>query len=74
MTPTLDDLRAKYPHLSLTVYAYSGQPVVLECITGDGTTFKFTAPTEADAIKKGFPEDFAEPAPAAPPAPSNVFD
>ena len=68
MTPTLDDLRTKFPHLSLCVYAFTGQPITLECITAEGKTFKFTAPTEADAIRQGFPEEFAEP------APTNVFD
>jgi hypothetical protein len=75
---TLDDLRARFPHLSLTLSAYRGQPVVLECIGLEGDIYKFTGPTEHDAIMAGFGEDLAppvaeEPAPTPTTAPS-VFD
>jgi hypothetical protein len=66
--PTLDALRALYPHLSLTLYMYAGQPATLEAITPDGKTFKFEGKTEAEAILAGFGEHFT------PPAASNVFD
>lgn len=77
MTPTLDALRAAYPHLSFTVYAYVGQPVTLEAITGDGKSFTFKGGSEAEAILKGFGDDFVEPAPPTTPAEapvSSVFD
>lgn len=71
---TLDDLRARFPHLSLTIYAYRGQPVTLECISPDGSIFKFTGATEHDAIMSGFGEDLAPPEVAAPTPTTSVFD
>jgi hypothetical protein len=76
---TLDDLRAKYPHLGFAVYAYTpGGPVTLECLTPDGTTYKFHGPTEAAAIAAGFAEEDETPVepPSPPPAPPpvSVFD
>jgi hypothetical protein len=70
---TLDDVRTAFPHLDLTLYAYQGQPVTLECISADGSIFTFTGATEHDAIKAGFGEELA-PAEQPAPAPSNVFD
>lgn len=73
MTPTIDALRAKYPALSFTLYAYSGEPCVLECINGDGKIFTFRGATEEAAIMAGFADDFAAPAAVAAP-PTNVFE
>jgi hypothetical protein len=65
---SLDDVRARYPHVGLALYAYEpGKPVTLECIGADGKTFKFTGRTEADAISKAFDEDDA---PSVAPTPS----
>jgi hypothetical protein len=80
---TLDDIRAKYPHLAVAVYALTpGGPVVLELLSADGSwSQKFTAPTEAAAVAQAFPDDEPvapvepTPPPAAPAVPvSNVFD
>jgi hypothetical protein len=69
----LDTLRRKYPHLAWAVYAFDpGGPVTLECITADGKTFPFVAPTLAAAIALGFPEDVEPKEPAAPG--TSVFD
>lgn len=75
---TLDDIRAAYPHLGLALYAYvPGGPFVLECLSTDGKTFKFTGATEADAVAAAFPD---EDTPAPPPPatavspPTNVFE
>ena len=70
MTPSLDALRVKYPHLSFTVYAYASKPVTLECITADGNIFAFSGPTEQAAILAGFADDFAVPDPPK----TSVFD
>lgn len=75
---TLDDIRAKYPHLGLALYAYEpGKPVTLEVIASDGKTFSWTAPTEEAAIAAAFEDDEAPPAPVIPTTPTttvNVFD
>lgn len=71
---TLDDLRAKYPHLGFAIYAYEpGGDVTLECHTPSGEVFTFTGPTADAAIQSGFADE--EPAPAPAPEPvSSVFD
>jgi hypothetical protein len=74
MTPSLDALRTKYPHLSFTVYAYTGKPVTLECITAEGKIFAFAGPTETEAILAGFGDDFTQPAPAPETPTTSVFD
>lgn len=72
---TLDDVRAKYPHLGLALYAYEpGKPVTLEVIASDGKTFSFAGPTEAAAIAAAFEDDEAPPAPVTPATTVNVFD
>ncbi len=49
---TLDEVRAKYPHLGVALYAYTPNgEVTLECLSADGKTFKFVGPTEAAAIR-----------------------
>lgn len=74
MNPTLDALRARYPHLGFALYAYKpGGPVTLECMTAEGRTFSFRGTTEAEAILAGFAEDFAPPPATPPPAPADVF-
>lgn len=68
---TLDEIRAKYPHLGLALYAYEpGGMVTLECHSGK-EVFVFVGPTEAEAVSAGFPDE--DPAPIEPPA-SSVFD
>lgn len=81
---TLDDIRAAYPHLGLGLYALDPRgPVILECLSADGKTFKFTGATEAEAVALAFPdEDTPTPPKPAPtvsppsesPSPSSVFD
>lgn len=64
--PSLDDVRAAYPHLGLAVYAYEpGGPVTLE-IHAAGQVFAFEAATEAEAVVTALPE--LEPQP-----PTDVF-
>lgn len=71
---TLDAIRAKYPHLAFGVYALEpGGPVTLECITPDGSIWKFTGPTEEAALLAGFGDDFAELSEVTT-SQSNVFD
>lgn len=74
---TLDDVRARFPHLGLALYAYKpGGPVTLECIGPDGDIFKFSGATEHDAIMAGFGDELTAAAPTPePPAPvSSIFD
>jgi hypothetical protein len=55
--PSLDDLRALRPDLSLALYAMTpGGPVTLE-IYHEGQVYSFSAPTEADAILAAFPPE-----------------
>ncbi|MDI1263893.1 MAG: hypothetical protein PS018_11610 [bacterium] len=71
MRPSLDDLRAQRPDLSLALYAMTpGGGVTLE-IYDDGQVYTFTGATEAEAILAAFP-----PPPETPPAttPDSVFD
>lgn len=57
----LDDIRARYPHLALAIYAMDpGGPVVVETYV-DGQVFPFTAPTAAEALALAFPEMMAPP-------------
>lgn len=61
---SLDEARAANPELSMTVYAYSGQPVTLEIITPDEQTYQFHGPSEAFVLAAAFPvrdEDQQEP-------------
>jgi hypothetical protein len=71
----LDDVRAKFPHLGVAVYAFEPKgPVTLECIAADGSIYKFEGATEHDAVMAGFGEDLTA-TPAESPAPtSNIFD
>ncbi|MGO3930834.1 hypothetical protein [Rhodopseudomonas pseudopalustris] len=71
MLPSLDDLRAARPELSLALYAYTpGGAVTLE-ILHDGQSYKFTGATVAEAILAAF----APPPEAAPSPPdSDIFD
>lgn len=76
---TLDDVRAKYPHLGVACYAYEpGKPVTLEVIASDGKTFSWTAKTEAAAIAAAFEDDEPTtsviPTPPTPTTTVNVFD
>jgi hypothetical protein len=68
--PSLDDLRAARPDLSLAVYAMDpGQGVTLE-IHHDGHVYTFKGETVADAILAAFP-----PPPEEQPAtPDSIFD
>lgn len=75
MTPSIDALRVKYPLLGFAIYAYQpGGLVTLECLNPAGQTFTFTGATEAEAILKGFADDFAEPMPTPAPPTTNVFE
>jgi hypothetical protein len=61
---TLDDLRARMPHLGFALYAYTpGGPVTLEILENGLPSGTITAPTEAEAIAKLFPDPKPEPAP-----------
>lgn len=68
--PSLDDLRALRPDLSLALYAMTpGGPVTLE-IYHDGQVYTFSGATVAEAILEAFP-----PKPAAAPAThDSIFD
>jgi hypothetical protein len=76
---TLDEVRAKYPHLGMTLYAIEpGKPVTLELITPDGKLYEFRGATEEAAIaafvdESGGEEPPPEPAPAPAPV-TSVFD
>jgi len=74
---SLDEVRAKYPHLGLTLYALEpGKPVTLEILTPDGNLHAFRGATEEAAIGAAF-DEIEEPAPVepTPPAPTvSVFD
>lgn len=72
--PSLDDLRALRPDLSLAVYAFQpGQDVTLE-IHHDGQVYTYKGATEADAILAAFPPATEEqPTPPATPD-SSIFD
>lgn len=67
---TIDDIRAKYPHLGLALYGLEpGKPVTLELLTPDGKVFPFKAATEAEAVALAFPDEDTVPTPAV-----SVFD
>jgi hypothetical protein len=58
---TLDDIRAKYPHLGVSLYALEpGKPVTLELLAPDGKLFTFTGATEAEAVAAAFPDEESE--------------
>ena len=73
---SLDDLRARVPHVGAALYAYEpGGPVTLELTLEDGSIFTFEGATEAAAVGRALApmapvEPPLEPAPAAvaPPA------
>ena len=76
----LDDIRARYPHLGLAVYAMApGQPVTVETYV-DGQIFSFVGDTVDAALTKAFPEmtdigmPISEPEPEAPAPETNDFD
>lgn len=74
---TLDDVRAKYPHLGVCLYAIEpGKAVTLEVITSDGKTFSWVAASEAAAIAEAFEDDETVSVQPTPPTPTtnNVFD
>jgi hypothetical protein len=74
---SLDEVRAKYPHLGMTLYAIEpGKPVTLELITPDGKLYEFRGATEEAAIGAAFPdEETVSESPTPPPAPTtSVFD
>lgn len=79
---TLDDIRAKYPHLSLALYAYDpGGPVTLELLSADGTwRQQFNAASEELAVAAAFADEDDDapgteiPASAPEPPTTNVFD
>jgi len=53
----LDDIRARYPNLGISIYAIvPGEPATLEVIDPAGDVFSFTAPTVAECVAKAFPE------------------
>lgn len=55
---SLDEVRAKYPHLGMTLYAIEpGKPVTLEIITPDQRLFSFVGATEEAAIAVAFPDE-----------------
>jgi hypothetical protein len=55
---TLDDIRTKYPHLGVSLYALDpGKPVTLELLAPDGKLFSFTGATEAEAVAAAFPDE-----------------
>ncbi len=72
---TLDELRAKYPHLGVALYAYDpGKPVTLELIAPDGKSYSFKGATETAAIAAAGLEDDVEATPPVAPAPTaDVF-
>ena len=70
---SLDEVRAKNPELSFSLYAFAGEPVALEVITPDDQIFRFDGPTEAAVLEKAFPvpddpvvenDDILEPTPS----------
>jgi hypothetical protein len=70
----IDDIRAKYPHLGIGLYAMEpGGVVTLETYLPDGQVFSFTAATVAGCIEKAFPEVATPASEPDPPAPT-VFD
>lgn len=72
MKPSLDDLRAARPDLSLALYAMTpGDAVTLEIYEG-GEVYSFKGATEAEAILAAFPS--TEPTTAEPATPDSVFD
>lgn len=73
LQPSLDDLRALRPDLSLALFAMTpGEAVTLE-IYHDGVVYPFTGATVAEAILAAFPPDSAQE--TAPPAtPDSIFD
>jgi hypothetical protein len=71
--PSLDDLRALRPDLSLALYAMTpGGPVTLE-IYHDGHVYPFSGETIAEAILEAFPPKPEEPV-ATPATPDSIFD
>lgn len=57
MTPDLDALRARFPHLGFGVYAYEpGAGVTLEIHMPGGHLHSLSAPTLAGCIAEAFPE------------------
>lgn len=71
--PSLDDLRALRPDLSLALFAMEpGGPVTLEIYHG-GDVYPFKGATVADAILAAFPPA-PEAAPTPPPQPDSIFD
>jgi hypothetical protein len=70
LRPSLDDLRALRPDLSVALYAMTpGQGVTLE-IYHEGGVYSFKGLTVADAILAAFPPQ--EPAP--PQSDTSIFD
>jgi hypothetical protein len=77
--PSLDDLRATYPHLGFGIYAIEpGGPVTIEVYAADGQVFPFTGPTLRACLNRAFPADEPDPEPAPEPTPepptTTVFD
>lgn len=74
--PSLDDLRAARPDLSLALYAMEpGRGVTLE-IYHDGHVYAYPGATEAEAILAAFPPATEEQPTATTPATpdSSIFD
>lgn len=72
---TVDDIRARYPHLRVTLYALEpGKPVMLELISTDDVIYEFRGATEAEAVAAAFPDEDETPSAAPTPPPINVFD
>lgn len=71
---TLDQARRQFHHLGFAVYAFEpGGAVHLEIHAPNGQTFDFHAPTLDAALALAFPPE-ADPAPAEPTKPINIFD
>ncbi len=67
----LDEIRAKYQHLGLALYAFDPKgPVTLEVLTPTGDIFSFSGATEAEVLLRAFAPEDEEPKKPEP----SVFD
>lgn len=80
---TLDDLRARFPHLGFALFAMDpADPVTLEAYGPGGETFQWRGASVADVLAKAFPQEHAMTELAAigqkynmdKPLPTSVFD
>lgn len=63
---TLDDLRARFPHLGFALFAMDpADPVTLEAYGPGGETFQWRGASVADVLAKAFPAPVVSVNPAA---------